>query len=902
MAGVLLAVLVILLPVAQAKAQDNGDCPNSTPSAVKVNTTLTVDVGDRTYPHLKSTTDYEIPPTWPGVAALQGKPGDKGYDAALQCFIVSWPQEKISQGGEYRQQSPVVQIKDAMPAVKGKEATPPRVILHDEVTGDLIRSTTPPLLGPWKVTLESGYARFKLIVKDPFKLITKDPDPVLPGAFDSMMWTATVKLSGFRFHQLEPKPVSTDGEREASWAFRAGAENGKLLASVKLDIPADIAIASDSGWLDAFSYVFYAFIDAPVYLAILFLTRRKSLETISASNDSVNLGVCTARWISKFGLILGTLKSTAYYLFGKGTHFDGTGMSVAYWKWSGFIGIWIVGLIIIIFAIRSRSRISLLVPFGLLPIFGTSIFFFPEKLNLRQDFSPTKSSSTLMTKSVLPQFVLMTILTCAALFVAMIALHLAFQAMRRSTWRRLADRTIPLWGYLALSFFASLALMGQWVWQQVESWNRNHVFPVEETGRYSQLITDVTSRMITYYRDFFVELAINSVQWAAIAAVIFTLCRVGRDTRSPRPSEWEYRALGLLFAAVVVKTGSWYAGFTFSVDFIIALVIVAYVPSWASRFNQLEKIHVGSLSGNTQKTLLDVLSKLKDPRSLLVALQMRMDVLRDRVRSLDSDLSSGKVQVGEHAIQRKNIERSLSECRVIQASNMTRKVFANGSIKPLKLSQDARPSDGALAIGPRNDWLENGVLGARFVAWPSLLLTAIFCYIHISDGIFSPSNSYLGTLRLLSYAVWQFGFWVAAAFVLGCLWTTLPGRLGPIKGLVLWTGFALPFAVNFVLGRILNQKLPPGALLHFILILFELLVVGLAIDWFTLREADPLRIIKWQSLATLYRVRRLVPILATVVPLLAALIGIYLEIKSWGTWGLLRIPATPLQSDSKLGK
>jgi hypothetical protein len=907
MAGVLLAVLAILFPVTQAKAQDIVDCPTSTLSAVKVNTTLTVGVGDRTYPHLKSTTDYEIPLNWPGVAALQGKPGDSGYDAALRCFIVSWGEEKISQSGEYRQQLPVVQIKDAMPAAKGKEATPPQIILHDEVTGDLIRSTTPPLLGPWKVTLESGYARFKLIAKDPSRL-PEDPDPLLPGAFDSMIWTPTVKLlSDFRFHQLEPKPVSTDGEREASWAFHAGAESGKLLASVKLDIPARIAIASDSGWLDAFSYVFYAFVDAPVYLAILFLTRRKFLVTISASNDAVNLGVCSARWISRFGLVLGTLKFAAYYLYGKGNHFNGTGMPVAYWTWSGFIGILIVGLIIALFIIRAKVKFSFLVLLGLVSFFGASIFilFLPEELNLRQDFSPIKSPSTLIEKGILSQFALMATLTCAALFVALTILHFAFHAVRTFAWQRLADRPAPLfslWKYLALSSIVSLALMVQWAWQQVESWNRNHVFPVEEAARHSQLTTNVTSRMITYYRDFLVELAVNLVQWAAIAAVIFTLCCVGRDARRTRPSEWEYRALGLLFSAIVVKTGSWYVGFTFPIDFIIAFIIVAYAPSWVTRFNQLEKIHVGNSSGNTRKTLLDVLPKLENPRSLLVTLQTRMDVLRDRARSLDSDLSSGKMQVDEHSVQRKKIEFSLSDCQVIQESNMTRKVFTNGSIKSLKLPQDVRPADGALAIGPCSDWLENGVLGAKFVVWPSLLVTAFFCYVHIGDGIFSPANSYLGTLRLLSYAVWQFGFWVAAAFVLGCLWTTLPGRLGPIKGLALGIGFALPFVVNFALGWILHQKLLPGALLHFMLILLELLAVGLAMDWFTLRKADPLRIINWQSLAALYGVRRLVPILATVVPLLTALIGIYLEIKSWGTWDVLRVPAIPLQSDSRLGK
>ena len=164
MTTVLLAAIITWFAAASANAQDDITCAEPTLSGVKANTTLSVVEVDHSYPHLTATTDYEIPLTWPGVAALLGHPGDEKYDAALRCFIAQWPSEQIAIVGEYRQQPPAVTVLEATPDANGRGgAAPARIVLHDEVIGDLANQAAPPLLGPWEVEMESGHLKFHLI-------------------------------------------------------------------------------------------------------------------------------------------------------------------------------------------------------------------------------------------------------------------------------------------------------------------------------------------------------------------------------------------------------------------------------------------------------------------------------------------------------------------------------------------------------------------------------------------------------------------------------------------------------------------------------------------------------------------------------------------------------------------
>jgi hypothetical protein len=472
----------------------------------------------------------------------------------------------------------------------------------------------------------------------------------------------------------------------------------------------------------------------------------------------------------------------------------------------------------------------------------------------------------------------------------------------RLQWLR--DYRLPFWRFLAPSFLASLVLMLQWVYQQVEFWNRNHVFPASDGERSGQLFANVTSGMVTYYFDLFAELATNSVPWAAIAAIIFTLCWLGRSAQSLQPSMGEYRLLGLLFAYVVVGTGSWYVGFIISITFAIAFVIVGFVLPWARRFNPLATIRVRRGDVREQKAKCALLTVLPGPTDLrdqdlrgqLVTRQMHMDALRERARSLAGDLSSGKGELSAYALEREKITSSLAEYRFPPGLRapftiLRQNVAANGSVGQWQLPRSVRPADVALAIGPGTGWWDNGVIAAKIGAKLSVPATIYFSYIRAEDEQTATFNSYLGSLHLLSYVVWEVGFWVVAAFVLGCLWTTLPGRQGFVKGAVLWAGFAIPFAVDFALGRqLLHQDPVTGAWLRVPLLLLELLLVGLVFDWFTLRDTDTFRIHKWQPLVTLYGVRRLVPTLVVVVPLLAALVAMYFQLRTG-----LTAPGVPLQ-------
>ena len=994
MAGVVLTGLLILMPAARADAQDTVTCDALALSRVQAETTLVVDQRNRTYPHLTATTDYKIPSSWgPGVAALLGKPGDQNYQNALRCFLASWPVDKLPQFGEYRQQSPVLRINEAKPAANGQQATPAQIVLHDKVTGDLTSDTAPPFLWPWKATLNSDYLQLQLITKND---IPKGYEISAPTALGSMIWTAHVTLHGPHFHHLEPTPLSTDSDEEASWAPFASDKSDPLKINVELDAPARTAIASDSGPMAAVSFISDVFADAIFYVTLLVLLFRYRTDfawILTAEGKAwrrVHGDVRAARGIAVLGFVLGIFRIAPYLWYGKDNSFNDQLMPPRYWQWSGLIGIGTVGLITLILSIwasrvplRSRneiinqpdsassqarnpiitpsgslilfqlprliqkslkrwkfrcvvtSRVPLILFGPLLICYGITVLCFPQLFALTSNFSPETRPAELREINLFSggaQLALMTWFTWAVLFVTMTVLYAIFWSMRPSSVPDTAQglRSAPAWKFLAASFLASLALTGQWVYQQVDLWNRNHVFPAFDRDRHSLLIANVTSGMVTYYRDLFAELARSSVPWVAAAAIILLLCRLGRGTHSLQPSAAmvEYRLLGLLFAAVVVRTQSWYVGFTFRITFVAAFVIVGFIlplthrRPWARRFTPLRTIclpHNDVTEHQTGPELLTILPKPTDLPDLLARLfdqQEEIDLLQEQARSLVANRTSGNVDSDTYKNKKREIESSLDELQFLTLTAPGEPATipkSQSSIDRWKLPRNVRPADVALAIGPRTNWWESGVLAAKIGAFPGALATMYFSYEKTKAGK-------IGTLdSLLRSVVWEIGFWVIAAFVLGCLWTTLPGRRWPVKGTVLWAGFAIPFVIDFILENEIfhqglvaeeGQGLAAGGVLgalRVLLLLCELCFVGFVFDWFTLREANRLLSYnKWKSLGTLYGIRELAPtLMEVVVPLVASLIGLYIQTKS-GSGGeyhgvIILPPPAPLEGGNGTG-
>lgn len=313
----------------------------------------------------------------------------------------------------------------------------------------------------------------------------------------------------------------------------------------------------------------------------------------------------------------------------------------------------------------------------------------------------------------------------------------------------------------------------------------------------------------------------------------------------------------------------------------------------------------GSIPNRTaykaEQKLILMLPGPPDLRSRLVVRQLQLNALRDRAQKLDVELASGKVEMSKYTVEREKVANALTDCqfppvlttavgvpsgfkrwRRELSTILKRDLNANDSINlPWTLPHSVRPVDVALAIGPRAHWWDNGIIAAKVGAILSTPATAYFSYMQTRDGREGAFNSYLGSLRLLSYVVWEIGFWVVAAFTLGCLWTTLPGRRGLTKASILWAGFAIPFVIGFVIGREVLHQLPfSGTGLHFPLLLLDLFLIGLALEWLTLRDVDTVRVYGWQFLVTLYGVRGLISTLAVTVPLLATLIGVYFQVKS----------------------
>ncbi|MEU6688129.1 DUF6185 family protein [Streptomyces sp. NPDC046832] len=139
--------------------------------------------------------------------------------------------------------------------------------------------------------------------------------------------------------------------------------------------------------------------------------------------------------------------------------------------------------------------------------------------------------------------------------------------------------------------------------------------------------------------------------------------------------------------------------------------------------------------------------------------------------------------------------------------------------------------DAALALGPKDNWWENGVRGARFAMVPGLPAAVLGAWSGSVRGeawqdTFTDLLGLPGTVLQILY--WM-STWVGAGFVLGALWRILPGRRGATKALPVAFAFALPLALDALFGWF-TQEGATNLALYASTMLLVLTVTGISLD------------------------------------------------------------------------
>ncbi len=130
---------------------------------------------------------------------------------------------------------------------------------------------------------------------------------------------------------------------------------------------------------------------------------------------------------------------------------------------------------------------------------------------------------------------------------------------------------------------------------------------------------------------------------------------------------------------------------------------------------------------------------------------------------------------------------------------------------PLSIEGDMAPTQPLTALAPSpnraeakvmEQWWADGALAVRKGAWLAIAPVAFFVYVFMMDvnsGIGSTTSSF-AMAAFMSNVAYEVGFWLVAAFVLGCLYAYLRGSAGLTKGLILAAVYVGANAVAALVG------------------------------------------------------------------------------------------------------
>ncbi|HKP88753.1 MAG TPA: DUF6185 family protein [Thermoleophilaceae bacterium] len=358
--------------------------------------------------------------------------------------------------------------------------------------------------------------------------------------------------------------------------------------------------------------------------------------------------------------------------------------------------------------------------------------------------------------------------------------------------------------------------------------------PVDEVATFDEFAQDVESSLTVLPLNL-VMITLPALAAGVTLAVMSALTVRGREERLLPLRGPAALAVGVLFASLATSTTGTYLGVAFPLGFLLALVLYLGVARWlaartAERSAEIARLNPGWNGGASvlwrhQRGLFE--------RALDLA---RLETLEaDAYEAyLSSDQSKGSDYLTELAAARTQRDE------VAAAGASTR--------RGVRLPASLRPVEAAFGSGPAGGWRGNGIVAARIGLRLAVVPLAIYAYgVATRAGRQLTGESQFGLLDAVTHGAAELTFWVVASFVLGALFSQLPGRFGLVRGAALGIAFAVPVGIAGVLG-----DHDTGWTFRALEVIVLLSVLGLMLDRRTLARYGMGR----PHLTALYEIRR----------------------------------------------
>ncbi|MEU2061635.1 DUF6185 family protein [Streptomyces sp. NPDC013455] len=352
----------------------------------------------------------------------------------------------------------------------------------------------------------------------------------------------------------------------------------------------------------------------------------------------------------------------------------------------------------------------------------------------------------------------------------------AISSVRRAV--RMDGGALPSWQVVSLSVGLSAvtvlwALLAFWRYWDRISWLADTGWPT-----YTAHLQQQFTLWWWDFPDFVLSDLWDAASFALLALVpmgALYVCRAERqDDSSFTPTGSERFLLVVVFTLVVLPGGEYHFGVTgYFITVALGLLLTWALLSWTGRKAVLMQPSVGN------RPLGQVMS-MTDRSGLLRMVR--------RYRDLQECLHHPGAKHGDSTADREAIEREIDQMDQY-------------------LPEGVRLVDVAFACGPMTTWWANArrcaVIGC-LVGLPGTGL--MYWYGMVSGGVWTTTVENRSGVPsiVLNVLAWHVT-WVAAAFFMGALWRSLPGRHGPTKAFYIATVFAVPVCVHWMLGELSGQ-------------------------------------------------------------------------------------------------
>ena len=870
---------------------DQVDCGDPLLTETHIRSTIEVRTDEVDLPLVTITDTYEVPTAWSGTDALLGERNTSQHDRALRCLMVGW------EDNDYRPKEPVISLVSASGSGTKAQST---VEVQDQLLVELYNGQR-SYAGSWMLDWSSGDLRISIINLD-----ASDRSSVLPRQFYGFDRSVSIELSGARLSSMNPRPASFDGQTHAAWELVEGNELRAWSAVATLGTSKRITTATGSGVGRIASEISKRLAEAAFYISLLLVIWQRGVKRVSHAATAVPRQLRPILLMAGLSLA-GLAAGLSPYLVTR----DFVELTGEAWRWGALVSLLLIASVLAVLSVWSRRLLNMLVLIPLLGL-GSALIFWPEWFRFTQDmdFIPAGSrtgpvrGSDFASATWLLGFLIL--LTWALLLAVGVALQGIMQVRENSRDSEVHPQSAKLRtsGPAVLVFtglIAAFIVLG-WIWQQKHTWDHYNLFPAFDPDRTRASIQYLADSMIVYPLALLEEF--NGVFWyLAVIAVIFVLN--SKEVKALRPNRSQYLLISVTLPYTIYYSG-WYLGFWIPLSLLLGILIFAVaLPRIGWRSLLVSPVVRPRGAGIGEQRNLPLETVIADSGSLrpaLVEAQAMLQIARLAARTLEDDLVAGKISVQQHDVKLREIEEAIEDYQSLpprpSRQGAGRRLGWHRFLRPRHvrsdtewvLRDDVAPGDVAISLGPGDSWTMNGVLAARFMLGVSLPAMVYFVWLATRPGQWADPLEYFGSLHVVEAVASEVFFWASTGFFFGCLWTTLPGRRGAIKGLVFSIAVSIPLATDQFLAVLLGQSRDSFAVPRMLAMTVLFVLIGVIFDWEIMHTEDQQGLRSWRPLLSMYGMRKPLSAAAVLIPIIASVVGIYFQLRA-GLWGT----DTPIQ-------